>query len=79
MAILVAAVVVVVVVVVVFDVVFVFVVNALVLIDVVLLIGIVAAVDVRILEIPCRVFKFTIVTIPAMHVATSITNHTIIL
>ena len=60
-------------------VVFVVVVDALVLTDVVLLIGIVAAVDVRILVIPCRVFKFTIVTIPAMHVATSITNQIIIL
>ena len=50
------------------------VVITLVLIDVELLIGFVAAVVVRILITSWRLFKVAIVIIPAMHVATNITN-----
>ena len=55
------------------------VVVALVLMDVVLLIGFVAAVVVRMLITSGRLLSVAIVTIPAMHIATNITNHTRIL
>ena len=55
------------------------VVVALVPIDAVLLIGIVAAVVVLVSMISERLFKVAIVTIPAMHIATKITNQITIL
>ena len=55
------------------------VVVALVLIDVVLLIGVVGAVDGRILMTSGWLFNVVIVTMPAMHVVTNMTNQMIIL
>ena len=55
------------------------VVVALVLIDVVLLIRVVGAVVVRILITSGWLFSVVIVTMPAMHVATNMTNQMMIL
>ena len=55
------------------------VVVALMIIEVVMWIGFVAAVVVLILMTSGRLFKMAITTIPAMHVARNITNHTMIL